>query len=307
MPRNPRSELDDVAAEFNLVRPRLFGIAYRMLGSASEAEDIVQDVWLRWQAYDRSKVENTAAFLSTTTTRLAINAVQSARARHETYIGPWLPEPVDTSADPALGAVRDEALGFAVLLLLEKLTPTERAAYVLRESFDYPYRQIGEVIEVTEANARQLVTRARKHIAAGSSAPVSTSDHRRLLTAFVDAAQTGDLEALTALLAADVVSNSDGGGVEGVLAARIPITGDERVAKFVAAFSSHFWTDAQITWVQANGAPSVLLSRDGEPYTLLSATTTSSGIEQLHWVMNPTKLDGFRSSADAASEHSTSG
>ncbi|MCZ4553152.1 RNA polymerase sigma-70 factor [Gordonia rubripertincta] len=307
MPRNPRSELDDAAAEFNLVRPKLFGIAYRMLGSASEAEDIVQDVWLRWQAYDRSKVENPAAFLSTTTTRLAINAVQSARARHETYIGPWLPEPVDTSADPALGAVRGEALGFAVLLLLEKLTPTERAAYVLRESFDYPYRQIGEIIEVTEANARQLVTRARKHIAAGGSAPVSTSDHRRLLTAFVDAAQTGDLEALTAVLAADVVSNSDGGGIEGVLAARIPIMGDARVAKFVAAFSSHFWTGAQITWVQANGAPSVLLSRDGLPYTLLSATTTSSGIEQLHWVMNPTKLDGFRSSADAASEHSTSG
>ncbi len=279
-----------------------------MLGSASEAEDIVQDVWLRWQAYDRSTVENTAAFLSTTTTRLAINAGQSARARHETYIGPWLPEPVDTSADPALGAVRGEALGFAVLLLLEKLSPTERAAYVLRESFDYPYRQIGEIIEVTEANARQLVTRARKHIAAESSAPVSTSDHRRLLTAFVDAAQTGDLEALTALLTADVVSNSDGGGVKDVLAARIPIMGDERVAKFVAAFSSHFWTGAQITWVQANGAPAILLSRDGVRYTLLAATATPSGITHLHWVMNPTKLEGFsRRSAAATAEDSTRG
>ncbi|MBX5331873.1 RNA polymerase sigma-70 factor [Rhodococcus fascians] len=294
MPRYPsRSELDNAAAEFNLVRPRLFGIAYRMLGSASEAEDIVQDVWLRWQTYDRSKVENTAAFLSTTTTRLAINAVRSARARHETYIGPWLPEPVDTSADPALGAERGEALGFAVLLLLEKLSPTERAAYVLRESFDYPYRQIGEIIEVTEANARQLVTRARKHIAAGSRATVSTSDHRRLLAAFVDAAQTGDLDALTALLAADVVSSSDGGGVTGVLAARIPIMGDDRVAKFVAAFSSHFWIGAAITWVQANGSPAVLLSRDDVPYTLLTATATPSGIAQLHWVMNPTKLIRF--------------
>lgn len=307
MPSNPRSELDDAAAQFTVVRPRLFGIAYRMSGSVSEAEDIVQDVWLRWQNYDRSKVENPAAFLSTTTTRLAINTIQSARARHETYVGPWLPEPVDTSADPALGAERGEALGFAVLLLLEKLSPTERAAYVLRESFDYPYRQIGEIIEVTEANARQLVTRARKHIASESSATVSTSDHRRLLAAFVDAARTGDLEALTALFAADVVSSSDGGGVEGVLAARIPIMGDERVAKFVAAFSSHFWSDAQITWVQANGAPSVLLSRDDVPYTLLIATVSRSGIAQLHWVMNPAKLAGFSRHAYGASELRTSG
>lgn len=211
MPRSTRTNLDDAAVAFGDVRPRLLGIAYRMLGSVSEAEDIVQDAWLRWQTYDRSKVESPVAFLSTTTTRLAINAVQSARARRETYIGPWLPEPVDTSADPALGAERGEALSFAVLLLLEKLSPTERAAYVLRESFEYPYRQIADTIEVSEANARQLVTRARKHIAAGSSASVSIEDHRRLLAAFVDAAQNGDLAGLTALFAEDVVSSSDGG------------------------------------------------------------------------------------------------
>jgi DNA-directed RNA polymerase specialized sigma24 family protein len=113
-----------------------------MLSSASEAEDLVQDVWLRWQTTDRSVVENPAAFLATTTTRLAINALQSARVRRETYIGPWLPEPVDTSADPYLGAERGEALEFAALLLMEKLAPSERAAYVLREAFDYPYGQI---------------------------------------------------------------------------------------------------------------------------------------------------------------------
>ncbi|WP_072805988.1 RNA polymerase sigma-70 factor [Rhodococcoides yunnanense] len=303
MPRDIGSELDDAALIFNGVRPQLFGIAYRMLGSASEAEDIVQDAWLRWQACDRSKVLNPAAFLSTTTTRLAINAVQSARARHETYIGPWLPEPVDTSADPALGAERGEALGFAVLLLLETLSPTERAAYVLRESFDYPYRQIAEIIEVSEANARQLVTRARKHIAAGRRSSVSADDHRRLLAAFVDAAQTGDLDALEKLFAADIVSSSDGGGVKGVLAARIRIHGDEKVAKFVAAFSSHFWTGAQITWVEANGAASVLLARDDVPYTLLTATTTPGGIAQLHWVMNPSKLGRFAPSAAATSPH----
>src|SRR5690349_7489683 len=140
------AELDRAATDFARIQPRLFGIAYRMLGSAAEAEDIVQDVWLRWQAYDRETVIDPPGFLATTTTRLAINATQSARTRRETYVGPWLPEPVDTSADPALGAERGEALEVAVLMLLEKLTPTERAAYVLRQAFDYPYEQIAEII-----------------------------------------------------------------------------------------------------------------------------------------------------------------
>jgi DNA-directed RNA polymerase specialized sigma24 family protein len=133
-------------AVFMSVRPRLFGIAYRMLSSATEAEDLVQEAWLRWQATDRAAVVNPAAFLATATTRLAINALQSARMRRETYVGPWLPEPVDTSADPYLGAERGEALQFAALLLMEKLTPGERAAYVLREAFDYPYGQTSAVL-----------------------------------------------------------------------------------------------------------------------------------------------------------------
>src|SRR5678816_296145 len=124
------SGTDDALSVFVDVRPRLFGIAYRMLGSAVEAEDIVQDAWMRWQSTNRSVVQNAPAFLVTTTTRLAINVAESARTRHETYVGPWLPEPVDTSSDPRLGAERGEALEFAVLLLLEKLTPTERAAYI---------------------------------------------------------------------------------------------------------------------------------------------------------------------------------
>src|SRR5438034_5680420 len=155
---------DDGLSAFALVRPRLFGIAYRMLGSATEAEDLVQDVWLRWHTSDRSSVINPAAYLATTITRLAINASQSARARRETYIGPWLPEPVDTSADPHLGAERGEALEFATLMLMEKLTANERAAYVLREAFDYPYAKIGDVLQSTEPAVRQLVSRARKRV-----------------------------------------------------------------------------------------------------------------------------------------------
>jgi RNA polymerase sigma factor (sigma-70 family) len=159
------STRDDGLSAFMCLRPRLFGIAYRMLGSAAEAEDVVQDVWIRWQTADRRLVRDAAAYLVTTATRLAINVMQSARSRRETYVERWLPEPVDPSADPWLGAERGQALALGVRLLLNKLTPTERAAYILREAFDYPYRQIANVLRLEEANARQVVSRARLHVA----------------------------------------------------------------------------------------------------------------------------------------------
>src|SRR3954466_15175836 len=183
-----------------------------MLGSATEAEDLVQDVWLRWQTSDRSAVLNPAAYLATAITRLALNASQSARARRETYVGPWLPEPVDTSADPYLGAERGEALEFAALILMEKLTPSERAAYVLREAFDYPYGQITDILQSTEPAVRQLVSRARKHVAGERKAPVSEVMQRELLATFLEAARSGDLAELEKLFAADVASISDGNG-----------------------------------------------------------------------------------------------
>ena len=158
---------DDGLSTFLSVRPRLFGIAYRMLGSAADAEDIVQDAWVRWQTTDRSVVRDAAAFLATMTTRLAINVMQSARSRRETYVGPWLPEPVDPSADPRVRAERGEALKLGTLILLEKLSPAARAAYILREAFDYTYRDIADTLRLQEANARQLVTRARQHVANG--------------------------------------------------------------------------------------------------------------------------------------------
>jgi len=273
---------------FTLVRPRLFGIAYRMLGSVSEAEDIVQETWLRWQSTDHNRIETPAAFLATITTRLSMNLAQSAHSRHETYIGPWLPDPIDTSADPALGAERGEALEYAVLLLLEKLTPAERAAYVLREAFDYPYSLIADIVQSTEPATRKLVSRARQHLSAERRRPAPAPEHRRLLTAFLTAAKAGDVASLEKLFAADVVSYSDGGGVK--LAARIPIVGRSRVAKFVSAFSSHFWTDVELTWVEANGRPSVELSRDGVAFTILTAITSDAGIDNLLWLMNPAKL-----------------
>ena len=194
------STYDDGLSAFMSVRPRLFGIAYRMLGNAAEAEDIVQDVWVRWQMADRTLVRDAAAFLATTTTRLAINVTQSARSRRETYVGPRLPEPVDTSADPGLGAERGEGLEAGILLLLEKLSPTERAAYILREAFDYPYRDIANVLRLEEANVRQVVTRARQHVANGRRMRASSTEQRRLLDAFIAAAQNGDVAGLEGTL-----------------------------------------------------------------------------------------------------------
>lgn len=285
--------LDDALDVFQSVRPRLFGIAYRMLGSASEAEDIVQDAWIRWQGTDRSVVQDPPAFLATTTTRLAINALQSARARRETYIGPWLPEPVDTSGDPTLGAERAEALGFAVLVMLEKLTPTERAAYVLREAFAYSYAQISEIVQLSEAAARQLVSRARKHLAGERRREVSPSEQRRLLTAFVSAAQTGELDELERLFAEDVVSYSDGGGV--VRASKFPVRGRVTVAKFVRAFHERFWDGVVVTQAEVNGQPSAILSKDGTTFAVLSVVASGQGIDQLLWMMNPHKLGAVAS------------
>jgi len=187
---------DDGLAVFMSVRPRLFGIAYRMLGSAAEAEDVVQDAWVRWQMADRSVVREAAAFLVTTVTRLAINVLQSARSRRELSVEPSQPEPADTATDPWQRAERRQALSSGVLLLLEALTPTERTAYILREAFDYPYRSIASALRLKEAHARQLVTRARQHLAAGRRTPANTIEHARLLEAFLTAVQDGDVASL---------------------------------------------------------------------------------------------------------------
>jgi RNA polymerase sigma-70 factor (ECF subfamily) len=204
---------DDDLSAFMSVRPRLFGIAYRMLRSAADAEDIVQDVWVRWQTADRSVVRDAAAFLATTTTRLAINVIRSARSRRETCAGPWLPEPVDTSANPGLEAERAEGLEAGVLLLLEKLSAKQRAAYILREAFEYAYRDIADILGLQETNVRQLVTRAREHVLGPRRAPVSPAEQRYLLNAFVAAAKIGDLAGLESLFASKVVSRSDRGGL----------------------------------------------------------------------------------------------
>lgn len=172
-------DLDEAVAVFVRHRRQLFGIAYRILGSAVEAEDVVQEVWLRWQKTDRSAVVNPVGFLCRATTRLAINVAQSARVRRETYIGPWLPEPIDTSADPEVGAQHAEAVELALLLVLERLTPVERAAYVLREAFDYAYAEIADMLQLSLVNVRKIVSRARRHLLDEERETVDAAQHRR--------------------------------------------------------------------------------------------------------------------------------
>lgn len=275
-------------ADFESARGRLFGIAYRMLGTVGEAEDLVQETWLRWQGADHASVHAPAAFLATTVTRLALTELDSARARRESYVGEWLPEPVDTSADPALGAERAEALSFAVLVLLERLSPAERAAYVLHEAFAYPFRRIAEVLETSEANARQLASRARRHVDTGRAAPVDDAERDRLLAAFIAAAQHGDLEALEAVLAADVVAISDGGGL--VQSSRRAIHGRDHVARYLLGVLERFASDVENVPAVLNGGPAFIGLRDGTPMAAWTADVGPDGIRGWFNVMNPRKL-----------------
>jgi RNA polymerase sigma-70 factor (TIGR02957 family) len=285
-------QLDEAESVFAAARPRLFGIAYRMTGSVADAEDLVQEVWVRWQLADRAAVLNPDAYLATAITRLAINESQTARARRETYVGPWLPEPVDTSADPQVGAEQGAVLELAVLMLLEKLTPTERAAYVLREAFGYPYREIADIVQTSEVATRQLVSRARKHLADERRVPVERADQRRLLEAFVAAARAGDLAALEKLFAQDVVSWSDSNGA--IRAAGRPLVGAASLAKIISGWAPSFWAGAEASFVEANGLAAVRLRKDDGTYAVITVTASAEGIDQVLWLVNPEKLAAFQ-------------
>lgn len=196
--------LDEAAVTFLACRDHLFGIAFRILHDCAAAEDIVQDAWLRWQTCDRSVVLDPLAFLTTVTKRLCINVVQSARARHETHMDSWLPEPLDGSADPERRIEQCEALELVALTLLERLSPPERAAYVLREAFDYSYAEIAAIVEVTQANARKLVSRARKRLVAERREAPTGAEQKRLVVALTAAAQSGDLTTLENVFTEDL-------------------------------------------------------------------------------------------------------
>jgi len=252
------------ADTFEAHRPRLVGLAYRMLGSVAEAEDVVQEAWLRWsRATDPgcdAPIDDAHAWLTTVVSRLAIDVLRSARVRREQYVGPWLPEPwlgVQPPEDPILAS----SLSFAFLRLLERLTPEQRAAFVLREVFDRDYGEICEILDVRRDHARQLVRRARTHLQGAPRFTVDAERHAELLQAFGAAAMTGDVQALSSLLVEDAVAWSDGAG-EGP-AARKPIRGGARLARAYAGFARWLPADATFEPTWANGLPAVI-TRSGQ-------------------------------------------
>ncbi|MBW5482532.1 RNA polymerase sigma-70 factor [Streptomyces bambusae] len=275
---------------FEAHRSRLFGIAYRMLGSAAEAEDLVQDTYLRWSADDRGDVEHPGAWLAKAVTHLSLNRLDSARVRRERYVGPWLPEPVLTS-DGTLGplesAEQRDSVSMALLVLLEQLGPVERAVYVLREAFAYSHREIAELLDLSEANCRQLYRRASQRVA--TPRPRTEPDPaalQQLISAFLAAAQDGDMAGLERLLSAEVTYVSDGGGV--VSAARRPVLGPDKVARFAVGAMHKYAAGVPYRFAEVNGVPAVVFGDMG----VLVVEFEEGLVTGLRAVVNPEKL-GF--------------
>jgi RNA polymerase sigma-70 factor (TIGR02957 family) len=284
----------DLAADLHdELRPLMFSIAYRMLGSVAEAEDIVQEAFLRLVRSGPAEVETPEAYATTVTTRLAIDHLRSARVRREQYVGSWLPEPLlDTSslADPAAQAELADSVSLAFLVLLEALTPVERAVFLLREVFGYDYGRIAEIVEKSEPNCRQIV-RAQRHIAAGKPRfEASRSQRDELAARFFEATSSGDVEALERLLADDVVFTGDGGGKAPALAS--PATGRTRVARFILGIYRTIDTFAgRIEPIEVNGQPGArLVDQDGNLAAVLGIQVADGKIVAFHNVLNPDKL-----------------
>lgn len=272
------------------LRRRSFAIAYRMLGSVSEAEDVVQDALLR--VSQTPDIENPLAFVTTVTTRLAITELQSARRRRETYVGSWLPEPVITSDDPAVVSETSEGVSMALLTALETLTPEQRAALILHDVFDYGYDEVASILDTSAANARQLVSRARGYATAGSSRfTVEPGAHAALVAAFFAAARSGDIEGLERLLAEDVAMTGDGGGV--VPALGRTVAGRFRVAKTLVNGMREWGRYSGITWrdVLVNGGPGqVFTDAAGRVLGVMALTVVDGVVTSVDAVVNPAKL-----------------
>lgn len=279
---------------FEDCRGRLQGLAYRMLGSRADAEDILQDAYLRVKQANQPDIRNVEAYLFTTVTRLCLDQLKSARARREVYVGPWLPEPVIDvdSPSPETAAEIADDLSFALMLTLEKLSAPERAAFLLHDAFDTSYAQIAATLGKSEAACRQLVSRARKSVkSAKPPHPAPADVHKELLLNFAEATATGDLSRLEALLAADVVAYSDGGGVK--VAALNPIQGAQNVARFFIGISrkaKSYGIVPEFVLATINGAPGFIAYLDGELDQTLSIDVKDGRIAAFYVVRNPEKL-----------------
>jgi len=287
---------------FQTHRPRLMALAYRLLGSRSDAEDVVQDAWLRWSGADPAAVRDPEAWLVTTTTRLGLDRLRAARRERVHYVGPWLAEPLEISlaaepaSDPAVAHARADEVSVAFLTLLEQLGPEERAAFLLKEAFDHDYRQIAALLGLTEANCRQLVHRARQRLQAGRPRfNADAGQHRQLLARFMDATQRGDSEAIQALLHVNARLVSDGGGV--VTAAVRPLLGAERIGRLFWAIARRgLGHTAQLGWV--NGEPAILRFLGDQLHSVTTIEVAEGFIANVYSVLNPEKLRGGVTNVD---------
>lgn len=280
--------------EFNQYRPLLFSIAYRMLGSVTDAEDMVQETFLRWQQVNKETVQSAKSYLSSIVTRLCIDHLRSARVQRENYIGPWLPEPLlaQQSPNPVDYAELAESLSFAFLTLLESLSPVERAIFLLREVFDYEYSDIANIVNKSVPNCRQILRRARQHLQ--DSKPDNSISHKQkedLAERFLDSWNQGDVQGLVTLMAEDVTFWSDGGGQ--VTAALKPLHGSMKIARFLYAIR-HRRLKARLTLtsqiVQINGQPGIVIYLDNHLHSVYSFEFAAQHIKSIFAVVNPDKL-----------------
>lgn len=280
---------------FNQYRSLLFAIAYRMLGSTTDAEDMVQEAWIRWQS-TQTAVQSPKAFLSSLITRLCIDQLRSARVQRERYVGIWLPEPLMTEQanDTGDDAELAESLSFAFLTLLECLSPTERAIFLLREVFDYDYADIANTVGKSIPNCRQIVYRARQHLVLRRpKLKLSFQQNEEVVTQFLASWNQGDLHRLVALMAEDITFWSDGGGQ--VIAAQRPLHGCQKVARFLVAIRrTRLIPTLSSQIIQINGQPGILNVVEGKPQSIFSFEFVSEGIEAIFAVVNPKKLKAIQ-------------
>jgi RNA polymerase sigma-70 factor (TIGR02957 family) len=291
---------------FDEHRDLLAAVAYRILGSVTDAEDVVQEAWLRWANVRHSEVADPRAYLVRVTTRLAIDRLRRVKARRESYVGPWLPEPVLTNHDVAEDVALAESVSMAMLIVLETLSPLERAVFVLREAFGMPHAEIAEVLGRKEEAVRQLARRAREHVRERSPRFEIDQDTRQRVTErFLEATTSGDLETLMAVLAPGVTLVADGGGR--AIAPRRPLHGSEEVAHFLLAIATESQTarflrsigiesprDVRVSLAQVNGGPGIVATSEGRPITAIVLDVSDGIVHTVHLVANPDKLLGVR-------------
>lgn len=280
---------DRLAAEWETHRPAVFGVAYRLLGSVADADDVAQEVWLRAARADLAEVDDLKAWLVTVSARLSYDILKSARARRETYVGPWLPEPLLTGPDASEPVLVDESVSSAMLLIMDELSPPERVAFVLHDVFGIEFVRIAEMLETTVAAARQSASRARRRVdQAKQSAPqASNAERRRVLTTFRAAYEAGDMAGLVKLLHPGAVYVTDGGGK--VMAARKPISGGERIAMVMERVGRQ-WRPDRIDLIEVGGEPALVFRQQDGVYSVDTVQITDGLITAYRRVINPDKL-----------------